>query len=333
MVSMGEVRFSIVVPTYNRGSRLLDCLSTCLNQTFPESGYETIVVDDGSTDGTRAAAECFVAEHGDRARYVRHVRNLGVAAARNTGIAASRGDYVAIVADDYILPPDYLEKAERFFEGSPEACAMRCMLVPGGDDIASRAERLYFDYAVYGLFGYRHEAHGGFLRRATGTGEARTSLRASLSGAAVVRRNIFERFGPFDAALRIGEDTEYGLRLANDGIPVHINPSIRVVHAHRRGLAASARQKFGYGMGAYDFKKAAPQSPLILPDTPYNAASCLLYPLKSALARCRYAANLAEFAVLFPHMLANTSAYALGLFLGTFRGTLRDMAASPHKPR
>ncbi|MFH5802747.1 glycosyltransferase family 2 protein [Alienimonas sp. DA493] len=98
--------FSVVVPTYNYGRFLRAALESVLEQ--PGDDYETIVVDDGSTDDTPAVMERFLADlpDDDRGR-VRSVRqeNAGPSAARNRGAAEATGDYLLFLdADDRLLP-------------------------------------------------------------------------------------------------------------------------------------------------------------------------------------------------------------------------------------
>src|SRR4030095_1835412 len=71
-------RVSVVIPTYNRAHLITSALDTVFAQTYPN--IEVVVVDDGSTDQTRARLE----RYGDRVTYV-YQRNAGVAIARNTG--------------------------------------------------------------------------------------------------------------------------------------------------------------------------------------------------------------------------------------------------------
>jgi len=90
---------SVVIPTYNRARLVVEAVESVLAQ---QGGVrpEIVVVDDGSTDGTRAALERYTG----RILYV-HQPNAGVNAARNAGIRASGGDCVAFLdCDDAWLP-------------------------------------------------------------------------------------------------------------------------------------------------------------------------------------------------------------------------------------
>lgn len=86
---------SVVLPTLDRSRWLPRSIGSVLRQTWND--LELIVVDDGSTEDIAA----LVNGYGDpRVRYVRHDRNLGVAAARNTGVEAARGRYIAFQDSD-----------------------------------------------------------------------------------------------------------------------------------------------------------------------------------------------------------------------------------------
>ncbi len=97
---MSEV--SVVVTTFNQAPYIAAALDSVLAQTHP---VREIVVDDGSTDGTRAA----LAPYRDRIRYIRQ-GNAGVAAARNAGVAAAGGELVALLDGDDLWRPEKLAR-------------------------------------------------------------------------------------------------------------------------------------------------------------------------------------------------------------------------------
>jgi glycosyltransferase involved in cell wall biosynthesis len=98
---MSAPAVSVVVPTRNRAAYLAVALESLADQQI-EAPYEVVVVDDGSTDATRAVA----GRAG--ARYERHERPRGPNAARNTGIAATSAPLIALVDDDVRAPAGWL---------------------------------------------------------------------------------------------------------------------------------------------------------------------------------------------------------------------------------
>ena len=106
---------SVLIPTYNRRHFVLDAISSALLQTMQD--IEVIVVDDGSTDGTREA----VAQVDDaRLTYLPHGMNQGEAASRNTALAAASGEYVAWLDSDDVARPNRLEAQVAFLKQHPE---------------------------------------------------------------------------------------------------------------------------------------------------------------------------------------------------------------------
>jgi peptidoglycan/xylan/chitin deacetylase (PgdA/CDA1 family)/GT2 family glycosyltransferase len=92
-----EMKLSIIIATFNRRALLLRTLSTVLDQTFPASDYEVIVVVDGSTDETAAALRRISSSV---RLLVIEQENRGQAAARNAGLGAATGELVLFLDDD-----------------------------------------------------------------------------------------------------------------------------------------------------------------------------------------------------------------------------------------
>ena len=92
--------FSVVVPVYNAERYLNKALQSILDQDFTD--FELILVNDGSTDGSRAVLEVF-AETDDRVIVLSNDENCGAAEARNRGIEIAKGKFLYFVdADDFI---------------------------------------------------------------------------------------------------------------------------------------------------------------------------------------------------------------------------------------
>lgn len=97
---------TVVVPVYQAEPYLDECLTTLRAQTHDR--MQVVVVDDGSTDGSRGVYERHAAADG-RIEVVRQ-DNRGLGAARNVGIARARGDYLTFLDADDTLPPNAYER-------------------------------------------------------------------------------------------------------------------------------------------------------------------------------------------------------------------------------
>jgi hypothetical protein len=102
------LKVSVIVPVYNPGRHIDDCIASVLRQTLPKDEYEAIFVDDGSTDGTGERLDALAAEHENLC--VIHIPNSGwPGRPRNVGTDAARGEYVYYMDNDDWLADDALE--------------------------------------------------------------------------------------------------------------------------------------------------------------------------------------------------------------------------------
>lgn len=112
---MGEILFSVIVPTFNREKYIIGTLISVIGQTY--KNFEIIVVDDGSTDGTASVVQGI---SDPRIRYYSKP-NQERGAARNFGVSKASGDYVTFLDSDDLLKPNHLAEAYRFIVNQPEA--------------------------------------------------------------------------------------------------------------------------------------------------------------------------------------------------------------------
>lgn len=130
---MGDL-ISVVVPAYNVGPYLENCLNSILNQTYPN--LEILLVDDGSTDNTGVIADSFQVLYPDRVHVV-HTANRGVTMARFEGIRMSRGEWIGFVDGDDEIEKDMYERLYRNavqFNADISHCGHRT-IVNGGERI------------------------------------------------------------------------------------------------------------------------------------------------------------------------------------------------------
>ena len=96
-----SVRITTIIPAFNAAGTLADAVRSLAAQRI--DGHEVIIVNDGSTDGTRAVAEKLAL--GRDGVWTIDQANAGVSAARNTGLRVARGEWVHFLdADDWMLP-------------------------------------------------------------------------------------------------------------------------------------------------------------------------------------------------------------------------------------
>ncbi len=113
---------SVIMPTYNRASTIRRACMSVLNQTY--KNLELIVVDDGSTDGTKRILEGI---KDDRLYYLRQ-EQLGACSARNNGIHHARGEFVAFQDSDDEWCPNKLERqmeAMKYVNADIVFCGMK----------------------------------------------------------------------------------------------------------------------------------------------------------------------------------------------------------------
>lgn len=110
---MPELRFSIIIPVFNRATQIKHCIDSVLSQDYP--AFEVIVVDDGSTDAT---AEVIRSITDQRLRYV-YQENKERGAARNNGWNQATGDYVTFLDSDDEFLPGHLSKVAQHLQAHP----------------------------------------------------------------------------------------------------------------------------------------------------------------------------------------------------------------------
>lgn len=180
------MNISVLVPCFNAAVYLGEALeSACVQVPTP---FEVIVVDDGSTDGSAAIAERF----GPRVRCDRQP-HLGISAARNRALSLAQGEAVAFLDADDAWPSDSLGSRRRCLAADQSVdCAVGLVEEFISPELDAETRR--------GLFCLPH------------------ALPGRLMGAMLVRREVFDRIGPFDTAYELGETIDWVARANEAGI-------------------------------------------------------------------------------------------------------------------
>ncbi len=212
---------SVVVPAFNVDKTIGACLDALLAQTAPRDGYEVIVVDDGSTDQTRAVAET-------RGVKVLAQPNCGAAAARNLGAQNARGDILLFIDADSVPDARWIEAMVAPFADASIAGASGVKKTRQ-TNLWARYVQLEYDFKYD-----RMDAHG-----------TTDFIDSSTAG---YRREVFNSNGGFDTTLMEAEDTDLSFRLAERGCAMVLVRDAIVYHTHPESLFEYLRRKYRYAI-------------------------------------------------------------------------------------
>ncbi|RPD45528.1 glycosyltransferase family 2 protein [Paracnuella aquatica] len=101
------VKLSVVIPTYNRGGKILTTLKSLANQTFQD--FEVVVINDGSTDNTKEVLDAIDTSSYPYKITMQHQENMGRAGSRNSGFNRVASELIVSVDDDMRLDPYCIE--------------------------------------------------------------------------------------------------------------------------------------------------------------------------------------------------------------------------------
>jgi glycosyltransferase involved in cell wall biosynthesis len=226
---MDQMKLSVVIPCLNAAATLPEQLEALANQESGQSwegGWEVIVADNGSTDGSREVVERFRGRLPEL-RLVDASDRRGQAHARNVGAAAATGDAFLFVDADDVVAPGWLAAMGRVLarhgfvacrydnEKLNPVWVQKTHLNPQKDGLTS------YDYPPY----LPHAGGGGLG----------------------VRREVHEAVGGFDEEMPALEDTDYCWRIQRAGTPLVFVPEAVVYIRHRHDLRGVFRQGVSYG--------------------------------------------------------------------------------------
>lgn len=183
---------SILTPSFNREDLVAETLDSVLAQTWPH--WEMLVVDDGSTDGTKDVVAEYAA-HDSRIRlFDRSWQPKGASTCRNEGVSMSSGDYVMFLDTDDIIEPFCLENRVRAMEAEPD-----------------------LDFAIFPGLMFEHRPHD--LRLWWNIDKPEDELTRQFRGDAIAQgtgvlwnRESFVRIGMWDLELMLWQDIELFFR-------------------------------------------------------------------------------------------------------------------------
>jgi len=187
---------SVIIPSYNRAKYVGKAVESVLDQTFQD--LEIIVVDDGSTDDTLNSLTVYK----DRVRVLQQV-NQGRSGARNAGVTAALGSVIAFLDSDDIWLPEKLERQLEFFGNNPNIGLVHTWSSVIDEHGNPRPEDTRRRIQLY--------------RRALRRGYTYIGMSQEcvlFLSTVAIRRECWERIGPFDTEIPAFEDWDWYLRAA-----------------------------------------------------------------------------------------------------------------------
>jgi GT2 family glycosyltransferase len=234
--------FSVVIPTYNRLDMLLRVLDALELQVDAPS-FETIVINDGSTDATDAVVSA-------RAGITfRTQTNSGPGRARNHGVSLARGRYVIFIGDDTVPEPRFLAEHARIHEQAGHDPLVACLGYTGwprGEHVTA-----FMDYINdFGLqFGYKLIKDGEVV-----------PFNFFYTSNISINRDLMAR-QPFDTTFPSAawEDIELAYRLEAQGLKIRYNARAVTRHYHQMTVDSFARRQYTVGKSGAIFYRKHPE--------------------------------------------------------------------------
>jgi len=221
---------SVIVPCRNEVDHIETCLLSILQQEEPQGGFEIVVVDGMSDDGTRAILSRLAAEH-SKLRLIDNPLRI-TPCAMNCGIRASHGRWIARMDAHSRYASDYL---------------VRCLEVTqatGADNVGGSVVNEGYNWVQRAIAAAHHSAlsvGGARWHNPDYEGPADTVFGGFFN------REVFERIGLFDEDLVRNQDDELNLRLTRAGGKVWQSPRIKSWYHPRNSLTELFHQYMQYG--------------------------------------------------------------------------------------
>ncbi len=225
---------SVVIPVFNAEKTIATCLASLYGQS--QKPLEIIIVDNGSTDGTKNIVLDMIHRHREvlPTYYLFEVRK-GPSFARNRGASETKGEIIAFMDADCIADSSWLLCLSDSFHNS-EVGAVAGSII--GYNKKTAIEKF----------------HALFTMRALPSSQLFQEFKLNSGGFPTanfaVRNALFRSLGGFDEAIPIyAEDYDLCARIYESRAQIYFNKEAVVFHQHRRSLQTTWNQSYGFGTG------------------------------------------------------------------------------------
>ena len=234
------MKYSIIVPVYNRPDEIGELLESLCSQT--ETDFEVIVVEDGSQIPCKDVCEKF-ASILDLHYY--NKENSGPGMSRNYGAERSAGDYIIVLDSDVVLPDGYLAAINRELNQHPVDAF-------GGPDASHPSFTAIQKAISYSMTSF-------FTTGGIRGGKAKLDKFYPRSFNMGIRREVYAHLNGF-AKMRFGEDIDFSYRIVEAGYSTRLFPEAWVWHKRRTDFRKFFRQVYNSGIARINLYKKYPES-------------------------------------------------------------------------
>lgn len=223
-----NLKFSIIVPVYNRPQEVEELLDSFTKQNFEDS-FEIIIVEDGSKNSSEKIVENYKSRLNIHYFYK---ENTGAGASRNFGMQRAEGNYFIILDSDVILPPKYLLKVKKGLEEKYTDAF-------GGSDTAHSSFtdlQKAINYSMTSIL-----TTGGIRGSKKGISKFQPrSFNFGISKKAFIKTKGFSK-------MKAGEDIDLTFRLWKNGFDTQLIENAFVYHKRRSTVQQFFKQTFAFG--------------------------------------------------------------------------------------
>ena len=241
------MKYSIIVPVYNRPDEVEELLESLCQQTLKD--FEVLIVEDGSQRDCKSVTEKFIGRL-DVKYFMKP--NSGPGQSRNYGAERAIGEWLLILDSDVVLPESYLEAIDKSLSSASED-----IVAFGGPDAAHPSftpVQKAISYSMTSFF-----TTGGIRGSSPQSGGSRGALdkfypRSFNMG---IRRDVYQQLGGF-TKMRFGEDIDFSYRIVEAGYRPRLFPDAWVWHKRRTDFKKFFRQVYNSGIARINLEKRHP---------------------------------------------------------------------------
>ena len=231
------MKYSIIVPVFNRPDEVDELLESLSNQTLKD--FEVIIVEDGSVKTCKDVCDKYA---GILVLHYYAKENSGPGQSRNYGAERAQGEWLIILDSDVVLPPDYLTAVDSSLFTDPV-----CF---GGPDAAHPSFTPVQKAISYSMTSF-------FTTGGIRGGKAKLDKFYPRSFNMGIRRDVYLQLGGF-SKMRFGEDIDFSYRIVEAGHQPKLFPEAWVWHKRRTDFKKFFRQVYNSGIARINLEKRHP---------------------------------------------------------------------------